>query len=55
MPETVSLQVAIPDVGKTDIISESSKDLISELSTRDALVSTICHYDFDGVSSSVET
>lgn len=32
MPETVSLQVAILDVGKIGIISESSKDLIRALS-----------------------
>ncbi len=55
IPETVPSQVAILDVGKIAIILESSKYLISELSARDALVPTIYHYDFDGVSSNVET
>ena len=51
-PEIISSQFAIPDIGKTGIILESSKDLISGPSTRDAVVPTIYYYDFDGVSSS---
>ena len=48
MFETTLPQVKIMNVGRTDIISESSRKLVKGLSARDTLIPTVYYYDDRG-------